>query len=349
MLAESALYLDPIAQDHVVIEQTTSLYLDPIDQGKLIEKSTTSLILDTVSTSQTDNPEEQQAIEKMVIESPSRILHQCVQCVKDAEQVENLIKSLVSEAKHGSHESPKNGSTLEDSEQGSDGLELLEKVDELATKYAQVARKNESLEALLDDLTNKVRVLECKIDKQEQQIHEAESRQIEQERVILAPMRNIYLRQFHDQVREGISKKLSKTPLYAQHQKALKSKVQEQDKTHRFGLEHLFQCDLWKFMHEAHIIAPKLFSKATLWNNFVDEILQDEKLVGQLGLTPESILITRYGRGPEQEDSSFAAHLRDKYAFAEVVTRQNEEKRPFYTELYEFIYKVHPQSMTSMV
>jgi hypothetical protein len=231
------------------------------------------------------------------------------------------------------------------------GLEILEKIEDLNTKCTEATQKAENLELNLWDLTEKIRLLQCKIEKQEQQINDAQSKQVEQERILLSPMRNIYLRQFHDQIREGIAKKLSKTALYADHHKGLCLRVQtDKEVSHRFGIEHFFDADLWSLMHEAHTRAPKVFSKGALWNHFVSDVLQDSALLeGELGLSAAAVRITKFGRSPDAENNSFKAQLRNKVVYAELITRQDEERRPAYSECYEFLFNVPPESMNNKV
>ncbi|CAM6035797.1 unnamed protein product [Sphagnum compactum] len=347
-IAESALYLDSEAEDDVV--EQTIVYCDQTDPNIPVEKRIASAYVDV------PRPQADEALHKLVNQielHPKTPLQECSQILQQEEEVGNLVDS-----KFGCEDSLEHGLKIKAKVRGEYcetrvelqyEAEFLVKIEELATKYAQAARKNEILEVNLNDLIEKVRILECKIDKQERQITEAESQQAEQEKVLLLPMRNIYLHQFHDQVRERISKKLSQSALSAQHQQALKSRVQEKDTSIRFGLEQFFKCDLWKFIHEAHIMAPKFFSKATLWNKFVDELLQEKETIALLGLSANSILLTRFGRGLDQKDNDNSAmtHLRKKHVFAEVVMRQNNENRPYYTELYEFLYNIHPEDSHS--
>jgi hypothetical protein len=83
----------------------------------------------------------------------------------------------------------------------------------------------------------------------------------------------------------------------------------------------------------------------------VDELLQEKETIALLGLSANSILLTRFGRGLDQKDNDNSAmtHLRNKHVFAEVVMRQNHENRPYYTELYEWLYNIHPEDSHSKV
>lgn len=147
-----------------------------------------------------------------------------------------------------------------------------------------------------------------------------------------------------EQVREGISQEMSHSRVYLQHRRALQQRVQQHERAIQESLEPFFEADLWKFMEEAHVIAPKFFSKGVLWNKFIDAILEDSKQLTELGLSRSAVQLTRYWRGPEA-DNSQDAHLRNKLVFAEVVSAQSDERRPLYAELYEFFYKVPPETM----
>ena len=79
---------------------------------------------------------------------------------------------------------------------------LKETVLDLQSRFDAVLARNKELEASVAELVQKEGDLEVIVDHQTQQISAVDERQSEQERVLLAPMRNIYFRQFHDQVRE---------------------------------------------------------------------------------------------------------------------------------------------------
>lgn len=79
---------------------------------------------------------------------------------------------------------------------------LKETVLDLQSRFNAVLARNKELEASVAELVQKEGDLEVIVDHQTQQISAVDERQSEQERVLLAPMRNIYFRQFHDQVRE---------------------------------------------------------------------------------------------------------------------------------------------------
>lgn len=78
---------------------------------------------------------------------------------------------------------------------------LTERVEILRVQFDAVLERNKNLEESLAALTRKENALEVVLDRQAQQISSIDERQVEQERVLLAPMRNIYIRQFHDLVR----------------------------------------------------------------------------------------------------------------------------------------------------
>lgn len=79
---------------------------------------------------------------------------------------------------------------------------LKETVLDLQSRFDAVLARNKELEASVAELVQKEGDLEVIVDHQTQQISAVDERQTEQERVLLTPMRNIYFRQFHDQVRE---------------------------------------------------------------------------------------------------------------------------------------------------
>lgn len=79
---------------------------------------------------------------------------------------------------------------------------LKETVLDLQSRFDAVLARNKELEASVAELVQKEGDLEVIVDHQTQQISAVDERQSEQERVLLAPMKNIYFRQFHDQVRE---------------------------------------------------------------------------------------------------------------------------------------------------
>jgi hypothetical protein len=98
-------------------------------------------------------------------------------------------------------------------------------------------------------------------------------------------------------------------------------------------------------------VAPKFFCKGNLWNKFLDLILEDEEQLRILGLSAAALELTRYGRSPppgarcDLQSSRQDANFRNELVFAEVVAGQSDELRPLYAELYEFFYKVPPETM----
>jgi hypothetical protein len=157
------------------------------------------------------------------------------------------------------------------------------------------------------------------------------------------------------QVREGISKKLAGSSVYERHFGALKQRVHQHEQGIRECLAQVEEGDLWQFIQEAAAVAPKFFCKGNLWNKFVDEVLQDQELFVKLGLSAAALELTRYKRTPPERRSAGNplnvpcggqdVHLRNKLVFAEVVAAQNDAARPLYAELYEFFYKVPPETM----
>jgi hypothetical protein len=133
--------------------------------------------------------------------------------------------------------------------------------------------------------------------------------------------------------------------VYSEHHKALKSRIRQHDNLIREALEPYLVGDLWKLIQEANNIAPKNFSKASLWNKFVDLILEDDKHLEVIGLSADAIILTRYAQRPNQEPNISNVHLKNKLVFGKLVSGQNDETRPLYYELYEFLYNVSPEIM----
>lgn len=97
------------------------------------------------------------------------------------------------------------------------------------------------------------------------------------------------------------------------HQQMLKSRDQEKDYFWHYIEPQFFKCNLWKFVHKAHNMAPRQISKATHWNMFVNELLWEIDTNAQLDLSSNSILLTRFGKGPDQqEENSVFTCLRSK-------------------------------------
>lgn len=158
-------------------------------------------------------------------------------------------------------------------------------------------------------------------------------------------------------MREGISKKLVGSSVYERHFKALKQRMHQHERGIRESLVQVEEeGDLWQFIQEAATVAPKLFCKGNLWNKFVDAVVQDKELFAKLGLSAAALELTRYKRAPPEgpartgnplsvPSSGHDVHLRNKLVFAGVVAGQNDAARPLYAELYEFFYKVPPETM----
>jgi len=136
-----------------------------------------------------------------------------------------------------------------------------------------------------------------------------------------------------------------KSFVYSEHHRALKSRIRQHDNLIREALEPYLVGDLWKLIQEANNIAPKIFSKASLWNKFVDLILEDDKHLEVIGLSADAIILTRYAQRPNQEPNISNVHLKNKLVFGKLVFGQNDETRPLYYELYEFLYNVSPETM----
>lgn len=340
--------------------ESTLVHVDPTEGGQTEEQTlplNLASFLDQYTVNSLFSSDNQQDDEKI---SLKQISEQVAARVEEPHKVENLINAFLDPdlaaeiCGYMDHDcdDPAELKRVLDEDHISEGLEILAKVEDLHDKYAVAARKTQILELKLWDLTEKIKLLESKINLQEQQILDAQNRQEEQDALLLSPMRSIYLRHFHDEVREGICKKLSATALHARHQRALRLRVNEKAIDHRHGEEHAFDNNLWTFMQEIHSTLPQFFSKATMWNAFVDELLRDEELVALLGLSPASILVTRFGKVDEQQGNSeaqAASVLKNKHIFAELVTRQDEEQRPSYTELYTFLYNAAPETLNFKV
>lgn len=77
---------------------------------------------------------------------------------------------------------------------------LKDWVEILREKFDVVLERNKHLEESLANLMREENALEIILNRQTQQISSIDERQVEQERVLLAPMRIIYTQQFHDLV-----------------------------------------------------------------------------------------------------------------------------------------------------
>jgi hypothetical protein len=133
--------------------------------------------------------------------------------------------------------------------------------------------------------------------------------------------------------------------VYSEHHRALKSRIHQHDNLIRKALEPYLAGDLWKLIQEANNIAPNFFSKASLWNKFVNLILEDDKHLEVIGLSADAIILTRYAQRPNQEPNISNVHLKNKLVFGKLVSGQNDETRPLYYELYKFLYNVSPEIM----
>lgn len=145
---------------------------------------------------------------------------------------------------------------------------------------------------------------------------------------------------------------MSGTFVYARQMWALKQRVNQHERSIRERLAPASHGgDLWQFIKEAHAVAPKFFCKGNLWNKFLDLILEDDEQLRILGLSAAAVELTRYGRSPppaatsDLQSSRQDANFRNELVFAEVVAGQSDELRPLYAELYEFFYKVPPETM----
>ena len=70
-----------------------------------------------------------------------------------------------------------------------------------------------------------------------------------------------------------------------------------------------------------------------------------------LGLSPESLGVTKFACDPKQDEDASCFNreeiVRNRHVFAELVTQlaADDPHKPFYTELYMFVYNVHPETM----
>nr|PNR40937.1 hypothetical protein PHYPA_018340 [Physcomitrium patens] len=324
----------------------------PVNLAALLDESTVESLF--TSTNPIGGANHTQNDERI---SLKHICEEVSKRVKDPHKVENLIGAVLDPnlatqiCGVGDEVDPAELKRILDEERISEGFELLDKVQDLQNKFVVATRKMQLLELHDWELTEKIKFLESKITLQDHQVLDAFNWQDEQYALLFSPMRSIYLRLFYDQVREGISQKLSATPLHATHQRALRLRMWNQAIDHRLDPKQECNNNLWKFMQESSAISPKLFNKSIMWNKFVDELLRDKKLVELLNLSPESILLTRFGRldqdgEPNQQQSNESdSILRNKHVYAELVTRQSEEQRPLYTLLYKFLNNAAPETM----
>ena len=336
--------------------ESTLLHLDPIE-GNITKDQTPLLKLTSLLNEYTINSlfssNDQQNHEKL---SLKQINEQVAVHMNEPHKVENLIDAFVEpnlaaevcgSIDHDCSD-PTEFKRVLDEDNISEGFEILDKVEDLHNKYALAMRKTQVLELNVWDLTEKIKLLESKINHQQQQILDTQNRQEEQDVLLLSPMQSIYLHHFHDHVREGICKRLSTTPLHARHQRTLRLHVYEKGIDHRCRKDQVFDNNLWSFIQETHRIMPQFFSKTIMWNDFVDELLKDERLVILLGLSPKSILVTKFEKPNEQQEcfiTEMTSTLRNKHIFAELVTRQDEEQQPYYTELYMFLFNASPHTL----
>lgn len=277
------------------------LHLDPVE-GKRTEESTPPLDLasylngcNVESIFTTDH-------EKINLK---HIREQVAEHVEEPHKVENFVNALVdtdlATLIYGEdlRDDPAELKKVLDEEHITEGFEILDKVEALQTKYLLATRKTQLLKFNVWDLTEKIKLLESNIPLQEHQIQEPRDSEEGRDALVLSPLQSIYLRHFHDQVREGIAEKLSDTSLSVRHQRALRLRVHGKSMDLRCGEEKILQHNLWRFMQEMHAAWPESFSTTTMWNQFVDELLGEEALVGLLSLSPQAILTTRFGSSVE--------------------------------------------------
>jgi hypothetical protein len=88
-------------------------------------------------------------------------------------------------------------------------------------------------------------------------------------------------------------------------------------------------------------MASSQISKATRWNMFVNELLWEIDTTAQLDLSSNSILLTRFGKGPDQqEENSVVTCLRSKKWVAHVVML-HETKALLYKIPFTILHEIH--------
>ena len=221
------------------------------------------------------------------------IYQRCAERLKGSHKMESLIEAMchnesddsLSARMSSDQEQDEKALTLSENHDVCEGLELLDRVEDLHTKYAVAEHNTKVLELNLLDLTEKIRLLEGRIQEQEHNIHEAQTHQTladyensqcqeleateEDEEDEPSPIRVIYLRQFHDHVRDAVCRKLAETALWGRHYKALQRQVAAAAATgskgvrghNRLGKLADRKAGLWEFAQEAHSIAPCTFKK----------------------------------------------------------------------------------------
>lgn len=219
------------------------------------------------------------------------IYQRCAARLKGSHKMESLIEAMCHNESNefpsvsmSKEQEPKEETlTLSKNNHICEDLELLDRVEDLHTKYAVAEHNTKILELNLLDLTERIRLLENRIQEQEHNIHEAETLQTladfdtEQPHKLEAteeeeepsPIRAIYLRQFHDYARDAICRKLAETTLSARHYKALQRQVAAAAASKgvhghdRLGKLADRKAELWEFAQEAQSIAPCTFKKGT--------------------------------------------------------------------------------------
>jgi hypothetical protein len=126
---------------------------------------------------------------------PKPNLYKCSLCGKDEQSIdkEDSLSTKSSKDDYGNQQELKNNTF-------DHVLTPKQRVQDFTLKYKVEEHKNEELEVKMYDLSKKVTNLEHKLNTQDLQLFDVEEKQIEEERVLLGPMRNIYLHQFQDQV-----------------------------------------------------------------------------------------------------------------------------------------------------
>jgi hypothetical protein len=217
------------------------------------------------------------------------IYQRCAERLKGSHKMESLIEAMCHNESNdfpsvrmsNDQEQEEKALTLSENHDVCEGLQLLDRVEDLHTKYAVAEHNTKVLELNLLDLTEKIRLLEGRIQEQEHNIHEAQTYQTladydnaqcqeleaTEDEDEPSPIRIIYLRQFHDHVRDAICRKLAETTLWGRHYKALQRQVAAAAGSkgvrghNRLGKLADRKSGLWEFAQEAHSIAPCTFKK----------------------------------------------------------------------------------------
>lgn len=145
--------------------------------------------------------------------------------VSDPDKINNFIKALTDRdlaTRICGEDYPKYDETSELQDvlnedhiaEGFEGFEIADKVEELQNKYILATRKTQLLEFNIWDVTEKIKLLESKIESSKRVSVEDDEEETEKEKdVPVCPLPAIYLKHFFDQAREVICEKLASSEL----------------------------------------------------------------------------------------------------------------------------------------